>query len=471
MLATIWGEQEEGLDETLASKNRDTWNTWAARDPEGDALQEILERFRKRLKNSSRYLPNPARWCEFSLTYFARPVHFEGFRFHRGANFAGSAFKKTVSFSEAIFDEHGGSPETVRTEDALGKGASFSNATFAEDALFTKTVFNWPATFHGATFSQNAVFNEVTFKEGGVFKTTRFERGAEFENTKFGGNADFIKATFSEDTRFNNATFTGIAGFNGAEFYTHSWFSEATFNQSALFPTATFKEAARFDNATFEQNISFTRAKFDSATYFKGCRFNSHVPEFHGTELFDETVFTLPNNPEANWPPQSGEGVMPAEDQKRAYSRLRLFYAKTQQIDEEQFFHRQEMRCKRQMAIDEKKAVRWLYMLYACCADYGISIWRPLAAMGVLITLGAALFSFHTGMQGTPPAGSTFWRGMGWGLANMVPFTGFARTYFELDFYRGLPVWLKIYAGAQTLAAIPLLFLFGLGLRNTFRLR
>ncbi|HHL20471.1 MAG TPA: hypothetical protein ENJ52_02970, partial [Aliiroseovarius sp.] len=245
-------------------------------------------------------------------------------------------------------------------------------------------------------------------------------------------------------------------------------FKEAIFSGKTSFTMVTFCAGAKFDASTFSNEAWFHSARFNAPTEFKNARFLTHVPEFYDADLYEDTVFPTPDRPSDNWPPQSGENIMPAEDQKRAYSRLRLFFAKSQQIDEEQFFHRQEMRCKRQMA---RGGTRALYSLYALLSDYGISIWRPLAAMGVLITLGAALFSFHTGMEGAPPAGSTFWQGMGWSMANMLPFTGFARTYFGPEFYRGLPVWLKIYAGAQTLAAIPLLFLFGLGLRNTFRLR
>ncbi len=296
-------------------------------------------------------------------------------------------------------------------------------------------VFNRYAYFRYASFRDVAFFEEATFRNNATFEEATFSWRADFSKAKFSGFARFRETIFTEGAIFNKATFSGNANFK-----------TATFNGSAYFSSAAFKSTTRFDHA----------------------RFLTHVPEFHAADLYDGTVFPVPDRPEENWPSQSGEGVMPADAQKRAYSRLRLFFAKTQQIDEEQFFHRQEMRCKRAMA---KGGTRVLYSLYALLSDYGISIWRPLAAMGVLVVFGAALFSLHTGMQGTPPAGSTFWQGMGWSLANALPFTGFGRTYFGAGFYQALPTWLKIYAGAQTLAAIPLLFLLGLGLRNTFRLR
>ena len=218
--------------------------------------------------------------------------------------------------------------------------------------------------------------------------------------------------------------------------------------------------------------IDFGEATFKSKTSFEDVRFCSHVPAFYAAELYDDTTFPIPNRPEDNWPPQSGENIMPAEDQKRAYSRLRLFFAKSQQIDEEQFFHRQEMRCKRQMAEDDRKAVRWLYRLYACCADYGISIKRPFFAL-----LGLWFFPFLIMAGYLCMYDLAFgWRELlgtsaGWSVANTLPFTGFARTYVGYDFYACLPPGLKFLGGLQTFLSYPLVFLFGLGLRNTFRLR
>ncbi len=289
---------------------------------------------------------------------------------------------------------------------------------------------------------------------GPSFNNTVFHKGCSFSHANFRGDTAFEKADFCNETSFFHASFRRKVKFCGA-----------TFCHKTFFRGVKFGDSVRFDGARFECVAEFDAAEFEYATVFLNSCFRTHVPTFYRAIIYENTSLPLTT---ANWPRLSGEGVMPAEDQKRAYSRLRLFFAKTQQIDEEQFFHRQEMRCKQEMA---RGATRWLYSLYGLLSDYGISIWRPLAALGVLAVLGAALLSYHTGVTGTAPQGSTFWRGMGWSLSNLLPFTGFGRIYFGPDFYRDLPTWLKAFAGAQTLLALPLLFLLGLGLRNTFRLR
>lgn len=333
---------------------------------------------------------------------------------------------------------------------------------------FRNTHFTRPCQFDGYVFPGKVFFDCSHFQHYTSFLGTQFKDEVFFENTYFNDTAVFSQSKFHRNSWFTDSHFAEMVYFQQAVLHWASRFWNVVFCGKADFKLARFQRGIGFRRTTFHKEADFSSAIFEASTRFDNARFLTHVPEFHAADLYDDTVFTLPDRHKKNWPKKFGGDYMPAGDQKRAYSRLRLFYAKTQQIDEEQFFHRQEMRCKRELA---KGPTRALYSLYALLSDYGISIWRPLAAMGVLITLGAALFSFHTGMQGTPPAGSTFWQGMGWSLANALPFTGFGRTYFGAEFYQALPTWLKIYAGAQTLAALPLLFLLGLGLRNTFRLR
>ncbi len=415
VLATIWGEQKENISiveiAQLATRNRNTWNKWAKGKLIGEEYAKVLENFRSRQNNPQAQLPDPEKPCDFSHVHFNLSLIVEGFVFSRGVD--------------------------------------FREANFSGIADFSKVTFSGTAIFNEARFSKNANFNEATFSEF----------------------TDFKAAMFNGDVYFGKASFKGFTDFSLARFGWGPNFREATFSEKVVFNKATFCAMANFSSASFSGETDFDQA-----------RFLTHVPEFSDASLYENTAFTLPDRPGENWPPQSGTvrvpgkdepaKVMPAPNQKRAYSRLRLFYSKTQQIDEEQFFHRQEMRCKREMA---KGPTRWLYSLYGLLSDYGISIWRPVVAMLTLIVLGAALLSYHITLQDQPPQASTFWQSMGlsmgWSTANMLPFTGFARTYFGLAFYQALPAWLKVFAGFQTLAAIPLLFLFGLGLRNTFRLR
>ena len=192
------------------------------------------------------------------------------------------------------------------------------------------------------------------------------------------------------------------------------------------------------------------------------------MPEFHAAELYDDTVFPIPDKYTKNWPPLKGEGVMDAAEQKRAYNRLRLFMNQSLQIEEEQFFHRMEMRCKMVMADRWHKPFYWVFALLS---DFGISVWRPIGWLVGLIILGAVVLAFYFNMVGYVSEGSSFWETMGWSVANTLPFFGYDKLHHGMDYAKELPPQMKIIAGGQTLSGYILLFFLGLGLRNKFRLR
>jgi len=210
------------------------------------------------------------------------------------------------------------------------------------------------------------------------------------------------------------------------------------------------------------------------------------VPQFHAAELYDDTVFPLPDKYRKNWPPLKGKGVMEAADQKRAYNRLRLFMKTSAQIDEEQFFHRMEMRCKWRLAGWVHKPI---FALYAGLSDFGNSVVRPFFGIGAVIAFGAVFMLWWQGVFNFTPqevAGFDWTFGVmgedgdigagvrnasGWSLANTLPFLGFGKLYYGGDFATDLDWPLRVVGGVQTVLGYVLLFFMGLGLRNRFRLR
>ena len=193
--------------------------------------------------------------------------------------------------------------------------------------------------------------------------------------------------------------------------------------------------------------------------------------------MYDDMTFTLPDNYLDNWPPLSGQvtvegqddpiDVMPAADQKRAYNRLRLFMSQALQVDEEQFFHRQEMRCKKKTA--SHPAHRLIFGLYEELSDYGNSILRPAAWLSVLWVWGALAKLQAVGGGNMWPDPKSILPAMGWSLSNLFPFFGFWRHYAKEA--ETLNTVLLVLGGAQTVCGFALLFFLGLGMRNMFRLR
>ncbi len=450
VLATIYGEQEEGdfscFGEELAARNRRAWNGWICTElskeerkdraekvgldvaelmPLNEAdLAEITKRFCDRMGNQNAKLPDPSGHPDFSKLRFSRPQIFEHFVFDKFCDFSFSMFCGYASFRFSVFS----------------RGAVFNGTMFGGYANFGSAMFGSFAGFGAVVFNKIAEFNSANFLSYAYFKSTTFGGEAAFSSAMFGGEADFSSVMFGGETEFRNVAFWDY-GF-------------------------------------------FRSSKFKSKTRFNDAQFFTAVPEFHAAELYDDTVFPTPDNYTDNWPPLKGKDVMPAADQKRAYNRLRLFMNRSLQIDEEQFFHRQEMRCKMALADWWHKPFYWLY---AWLSDYGNSVWRPMAWMIAVMLSGALFrlwwqgaftflpkestgFDWTLGLLGEDDPWAKPRQAAGWSISNTLPFLGLGKLYYG-ELAKELAWPLKVAGGVQTLLGYVLLFFLGLGLRNRFRLR
>ena len=343
---------------------------------------------------------------------------------------------------------------------------------------------------------QQINFSNTYFPNGLVFDGYKFCNTAIFDSSVFGGSVTFVSALFRGNANFKNAVFERTVNFNSVEFGESpiggANFKNAYFRNDVYFRDVVFHEYANFQYVDFYRRAVFNSASFRSWTDFTKARFLTAVPEYHAAELFDDTVFPCRDQDQGNWPPLrkrvkvAGEwqNVMPAAEQKRAYNRLRLFMNKSLQLDEEQFFHRMEMRCKTRLA-------RWyhkpLYWLYGGLSDFGNSVVRPIFGIGAVIAFGALFMLwwqgvFHLtpqeagmdwtfGLMGKEDTSAAVREAFGWGVSNTLPFLGFGRLYYGGEFAANLDWPLRVVGGVQTLFGYALLFLFGLGLRNRFRLR
>jgi len=445
VLATIYGEQGDyGISSVKANKNRRVWNGWFSEKlgekrrskvaefanisveelmplshEERSHVEQVFEE-----RTGHKELPFPSDHANFINTYFDKEVHFVGFVFIGSAEFNGAQFNRRADFSHAFF----------------GGSASFSSTRFKQQAVF-----------NAATFNSSANFNSCSFRSEANFSNARFMSFSAFDSAKFNSMAFFVATVFNSAGRLHDGTS----------------FAYSCFNNRSEFPLASFYGTA-----------DFSSAKFKAQTIFDDVEFKTAVPQFHAAELYDDTTFTLPDDYTQNWPPLRGpvaidvagetemRDVMPAKDQKRAYNRLRLFMNKTLQIEEEQFFHRQEMRCK---AVNEKWYYRGFFWLYENIADYGNSFLQPAYLLFCLWIFGVISKLGKMAAGGWWPDIGTIPNAMGWSFANLFPFFGFRRLYFPKQ--ETLHWLLQIIGGSQTVMGFILLFLLGLGLRNRFRLR
>jgi hypothetical protein len=63
------------------------------------------------------------------------------------------------------------------------------------------------------------------------------------------------------------------------------------------------------------------------------------------------------------------------------------------------------------------------------------------------------------------------WQSLGLSFANTLNVFGFRKDFFDAAMIERLPAFLKILAAIQTILGTIILFLFGLGVRNKFRMK
>jgi hypothetical protein len=286
-------------------------------------------------------------------------------------------------------------------------------------------------------------FSDVLFDERTDFEHFLFPVDVIFSGSKFPGHANFKGATFSGRANFERATFSGHADFERATFLRDAWFEGAKFSSYALFEEAKFSEFAAFVNARMEAVTTFARAEFKSP------------PDFAGATLHEGTIWL-----DVKWP------LAPRDRSSaalfvRAYERLKFEMDRLKKHEDELEFFAREMQSRRVLQ------GRWKGLpiaLYGLLSRYGRSYARPL--YGILITalIGALPFWQYFGL-------SKFKKAFGYSLANTLGVFGLRKDFISPELVEALPSSLKIVAAMQTIIGGVLIFLFGLALRNVFRMK
>ena len=103
----------------------------------------------------------------------------------------------------------------------------------------------------------------------------------------------------------------------------------------------------------------------------------------------------------------------------------------------------------------------------ASCAITAAAYVRPLSLIGATVLVGTFFFAFHYVGFWTPIPGQA----IGISFANTFGVLGVRKDLIDPRVIEDFPGWLKMIAAAQTILGIVLLFLFGLAVRNRFRMK
>jgi pentapeptide repeat protein len=485
-LATLHGEPKHYEDKVVA-ENRVTWNRWMApRIP--DDLKAVLLKKGYTLKELTPFpgdeLPtidgiSAGAEADFSDTKF-EALFANNFVFPGTISFAGATFSDYAVFDGATF-----SGEARFDGATFSNDASFGSATFSGEASFDGATFGVYANFYCATFGgianfYCAKFINATFRGGVNFGEAKFRRHANFSFAKFSCSANFERAKFRNSASFFGATLSGNANFSFAKISGKGFdFINATFGDDTDFSDATFSSDASFSRATFHGNAVFTNAEMKARTSFNDAKFST-PPQCFETKLHQGTTWHG-----VHWPgvarttaasslsrrDQQLTTIERAKEFTEAYACLKLEMDRLKKHGEELDFFARELQCRR-VLLGQWKGLP--IAVYGLLSDYGRSYSRPLLWLVVVVTFGAVPIRAHFGGGWSI---STFTdHGISGGavalsFANTFSALGFRKDLIYPELVQILPGWLKVFAALQTILGIVLLFLFGLGIRNRFRMK
>jgi uncharacterized protein YjbI with pentapeptide repeats len=415
LLATLYGVPT-WEDDLLSKKNRIAWNRYFASNLNEEERAKLIEAKRHKAEELTTFTPEElqevaaafAKRCKAAAKKLTLPAGDDNIEFSH------------VEFEQALFE-----------------GYLFNRTSF-----FISAAFSGGANFDGAAFSGWAFFDSAAFSSGANFNGATFSSRASFDRATFSSRASFDRATFSEEAHFDGATFSGGTDFGGA-----------TFSGLTLFSDATFSGVAHFRGAKFLKTSSFVNAKMKGKTSFEGVKFLAEPPEFFNAKLHQGTVWRG-----IDWPkPKDAKKAGIFLD---AYACLKLEMDRQKKHEDELDFFALELQSRRVLLGPWRG---WPIWLYGILSNYGRSYARPFLWLLAVVAIGPLLLLFSDAL----PAENS----VGFSAANTLNVFGFRKDFIDPSVIAHLPDWLEVMSAVQTILGTILLFLFGLGVRNKFRMK
>lgn len=333
----------------------------------------------------------------------------------------------------------------------------------------------------GLLAAQDAHIEDRLLFGGSIFYDEVWLMGARFHN-----KVDIIGCHFNKQTILDDCVFSGEVSIDSCMFSRLNYYSHFTarkikvsgeftvtktqFYGPSDLKAAEFERTVLFEGIRFGSSVNFDEAKFNDKTSFLKATFKDFVPTFFKPSLYPNTLFTLNSD---SWPtnmnaPGLENYKLLILENKNAYEALKYEMNKLQKTDAENFFYRQELRCK---ALLDPWYYRPIYWIYDRFSDNGYSAARPAVGLVVLIIVFWGFYgSVFRNIGCLEAITSPILDGFVISLGNTLPFLAIGNTTYA-DAVTQFPAWLKFLSAIQSLMGIVLLFFLGLGLRTRFRWR
>ncbi|MFQ3226774.1 MAG: hypothetical protein ACI8RW_000152, partial [Porticoccaceae bacterium] len=354
--------------------------------------------------------------------------------------------------------------------------------------------FSGDADFREAQFSGYAYFREAQFSDYAYFREAQFSGGAYFREAQFSGHAYFSEAQFSGYAYFSEAQFSGDADFREAQFSGYAYFSEAQFSGDADFREAQFSGDADFREVQFSGDADFSKAKCGTGAYYDLAKFKKNAKftaaGFGGICSFMDASFkSVPNFNFASFvqPPHiDGMSVKDKKDKVEEglverYRKIKEMAIQSKDFENELKYFGLEMQSKAYLPTTSRSK-KYFILAYQALSDFGKSLARPIIALiAFLIAMsvinGSYMLLANDISKECREHKTKF-------IGTVVQYTfSEASPLFKLEPRRAIEIetclfkqkaldirnslWRIIHLLPTTL----LLFLFGLAVRNKFKIR
>jgi uncharacterized protein YjbI with pentapeptide repeats len=452
--------------------------------------------------------------ADFAGVRFASPVFLDAATFTGEVTFSNASFRADLSFAGATFCESVDLSGSDVLGKCLGSGARFRGPLkvtarrFADEVIFDQAAFAAKATFSTTQFQGSTSFLDARFGGAALFGNCAFDDVATFEAAKFDDGVTLREAKFNREASFVRAVFSGAVDFQSVQFASQSSFDHCSFEDSADFQSAAFAKKASFEEAEFRGSSNFESAEFREVGHFSRANFVADSPSFLGvpqktTLIFRDTTFATPKG---------------TSEELEHYTALKQLAESQGHHSQALEFHAKELEA-RQRSATEGISRRLVTRLYGLLSDYGRSFTRPfwyllgLTAITFLIALSNAAINVPTRCPGAE-TGSWFtelarsnepcqvqkpsmYHSPEPDVARMPLYPSGFRAAVEMSLVGGLgiveggtprerrqdainlrlfgeplePGPFRAFNFIRTLLSFALLFLIGLGLRNSYRVR
>jgi len=439
------------------------WIT-ASEEERGAIVRGNQERVRKGVAHWNEWISGLSRWvCDnkaavciyFNDSEWVGNTNFKGFQFDQGVSFCRARFvadeagRGNVDFSGSTFD---------------GQYLSFTNATFFGDVSFeSATLSNCLTNFVGAVFHGGAIFNYSEFNRPLSFRSATFKGNeALFEEVNLEGVfVNFDGAEFSGSvTRFRGLSFQGVS------------FSHAIFSGNVVLKDVRFHGSCDLQNADFRKVLSFIDCTFEQVPDFNFVTFKQ--PPHLATMLIP-------------WLPKGPNGVPNTE----AYRKLKQMAKDVGDYEHELSYFAHELHSKLTLE-STSNAHKLGIVMYRVLSCFGQSLVRPLAWALIIFGVTAVIqwaalverpslsdikenwqLECKLEKDGVDPLTAIARERLNAALiilpADRMEQVRISRCLYGDEGYK--PFWLSVMNDLHSLLSAACLFLFGLGVRNRFKMK